>query len=37
MKGPIQVLANAFEKCNYINLALKTNANNSFKKCTQIF
>jgi len=37
MKGPIQVLANAFEKCSYINLALKTNANNSFKKCTQIF
>ncbi len=30
MKGPIQVLANAFKKRNYINLTFKTNANNSF-------
>ncbi len=35
MKGPIQVLANAFEKHNYINLTLKTNAKNNLKKCTQ--
>jgi hypothetical protein len=27
--GPIQVLANALEKHNYINLAFETNANNS--------
>jgi len=32
MKGSIQVLANAFEKRNYINLTFKTNANNGFLK-----
>jgi hypothetical protein len=34
-KGPIQVLASALEKRNYINLAFETNANNSKKECTQ--
>jgi hypothetical protein len=29
IKGPIQVLASALEKHNYINLAFETNANNS--------
>jgi hypothetical protein len=29
IRGPIQVLASALEKYNYINLGFETNANNS--------
>jgi hypothetical protein len=32
IKGPIQVLASAWEKHNYINLAFETNANSSEKR-----
>ncbi len=29
IKGPIQILASALEKYNYINLGFETNANNN--------
>jgi hypothetical protein len=32
IKGPIQVLASALEKHNYINLTFETNANNGLKR-----
>jgi hypothetical protein len=35
IKGPIQLLASALKKYNYINLGFETNASIVFFKCTQ--